>query len=74
MPGEPAVYCGFFLLPASKGQKQRKHSPQPLAMWFPACPHPTSPWPSQLVTKEKHVATLMQLGKCYFSSAARSRG
>ena len=37
----------------------------------PAC---ASPQPRQLVTKEKHEGTLMQLGKCYFSNAARSSG
>lgn len=55
--------------------RTKKTPPLPPAVRRPACPAcRLLPRPSQLVTKEKHAATLMQLGKCYFSNAARFLG
>lgn len=55
-----------------KGAKQEDAAPN----LGPCGPPPARPYPRPhpLVTKEKHAATLMQLRKCYFSSAARSSG
>lgn len=56
-----------------KGRNQENSAPTPdcAAPHLPAPPHAR---PSELVTKEKPAATLMQLGKCYLSNAARSSG
>lgn len=69
MPGEPAVSRGF----QQERGKTEKLQP-PASGHVVLLPARASPQPSQLVTKEKHAATLMQLGKCYFSNAARSSG
>lgn len=66
-PGGPV---GLGVLP--QGAEPRKHHPY---LWLCGSPPARScPQPSKLVTKEKHAAMLMQLGKCYFSNAARSSG
>lgn len=75
MPGEPAVSRDSAIERGFQQERGKTEKLQP-----PASGHVvlllarTSPQPSQLVTKEKHAATLMQLGKCYFSNAARSSG
>ena len=57
---------------AREGQKQENTTPTSCHVAsLPAC---APPQPHQLVTKEKHAATLMQLGKCCFTNTARSSG
>lgn len=65
------VFCRRKRRSARKGQKQENTTPTSRHVSPPpAC---ASPRP-QLMTKEKHAATLMRLGKCCFTNTARSSG
>lgn len=65
------VFCRRKRRSARKGQKQENTTPTSRHVSPPpAC---ASPRP-QLMTKEKHAATLTRLGKCRFTNSARSSG